>query len=272
METPPPQYPGYGPDAQGQSNYPRQMPYGYAPVPPRPPRVSLGAIREGWELMTQDMGTWVAASLVLMIFGMVLSVPLSLGFNYLFYGSVLGAPTFELNARWLFSQVGGGAVESALVTPFLSGIYWMCLKRIRGQQYSLRDLFYGLRFFPALAVVGFFSGVLMYLGFLLFVIPGLYMMGVLALAPLVAMDQRCGGLEAIRVSYQALRAHGFPMAGLMFLLCVMVGLSAMMCCVPILFTLPVYYFALALHYHAFFPPQEMSPTVPIMPTAPQYSV
>lgn len=273
MQTPPPQFPGYGPQGPAEhSNYPRQMPYGYGPVPPRPPEVSLGAIRDSWELMTQDLGTWVLASLILIVILFVVSVPLIGGINYVAFGSVFGSPNPELSARFLLLQIVQSAIVLGLITPFMGGIYWMCLKRIRAQEYGLRDLFYGLRHFPALAVAGFFTGLLTYLGFLLCIVPGLYMMGVLVFAPLVAMDQKCGGLEAVRLSYQALRPHGLMMFGLIFVLNLIVGFSGMLCGVPVLFTVPVYCFTIALHYHAFFPPQESRGAVPAMPVSPQYSV
>jgi hypothetical protein len=221
--------------------------------------------------MRQDWGTWVLAVLVVGVVSAIMVIPASLLLNYLFYGNILGVGAVPFDARYFAHFVVNGLVSTALSYPAVAGLYFMVLKRLRGERYSIGDAFAGFSHFPNLVVAGAATWVLLYGGLLLLIVPGLYAMGVTAFAPLVAIDQKCGGIEAVRISIEALKKQGFAMFGLLFVTYVVVLAGFLACCIGILFTTPLLYFVVALHYHAMFPPQGAYGQQAVMPAAPQFS-
>jgi hypothetical protein len=242
-----------GPPPQ-HSNYPRyNMPWqgpGTGAVPPGPPTVRFGAIGEAWNLVRQDLGTWAVAWLLFVI----------IYYAAIFVITIVMAVAFPetQSSPWspeaALLQTLMSFVSMAVYYPMLGGIFWMCLKRLRGERYSLADVFEGFKYALPLVVVGFLTSLLTIVGLFLLIIPMFYVIGVTAFAPLIAIDQRVGGIEALRRSYHALRGEAWMMFALVFITGIIAGLGACACLVGILFTLPIYSFVIALHYHAFFPP------------------
>jgi uncharacterized membrane protein len=211
------------------------------------------------------------AVLVVGVVSLIMIMPAYLLLNYLFYGNILGMGAVAFDARYFAHSAVNGIVSTALSYPAVAGLYFMALKRVRGERYGIGDAFAGFSHFPSLVVAGAATWVLIYGGLLLFVIPGFYAIGITAFAPLVAIDQKCSGVEAVRISIEALKKQGFQMFGLLFVTYVLITAGLIACCVGILFLAPLLYFVVALHYNSMFPPQGSYGQQPVMPAAPQYS-
>jgi hypothetical protein len=257
MQAPPP----------GYSNYPRYE-EGPRPVPPGPPQVRFDAIAEGWALMREDWGTWVLASLIVALVYFAVAFPLTFGINLLAVGNIWG-PQYG-DARYWPLQIIEALISQGVNMCFTAGMLGLCLRRLRGETYTYSDLFAGFpRFFTFLGA-GLLSSFVIMVGAVFCIIPGLYLAGALAFTPLVVLDQKAGAIEAFQISYATLSRHGLAMFAIMFITGLLVGLGFLACCVGVLFTIPVYFFVIAIHYHAFFPPQGGPEVVPS--ATPQYSV
>ena len=257
MQAPPP----------GYSNYPR-FEEGPRPVPPGPPQVRFETIAEAWALMREDLGTWVVAALIVGVLSLGISYPVNFLSNFLLVGNIQG-PAFGDVKFWpiltfqsLFSQ--------GISMCFTAGMLAFCLKRLRGEPLSYSNLFIGFPRFLTYLGAGVLYSIITFVGALFCIIPGLYLVGALAFTPLIILDQKAGAIEALQISYATLSRSGFAMFALPFVCSLLMLLGLFACCVGILFTAPIYFIVIAMHYHAFFPPQGGPEVVPT--TAPQYSV
>jgi uncharacterized membrane protein len=235
--------------------------------------VRFAAIGEAFELIRQDLGTYVLAVFLTGLLGYLSQLALQLPLQLLAIGprgnidEILFNPAFWV--LWLLLILVPNTIYFVLGAGFSS----MCMRRLRGQPVSIANLFDGFKHFFSLGAAGILTVLLKGSGFLLFIVPGIFAVGVLAFVPMVMMDQRCGALEGIRISYTALRRDWFMMA-VLACVCYILAMAGMcLCLVGVIFTAPIYYFTLAIHYHAYFPPQGGPQPEPMMaPIVPQYSV
>lgn len=251
----------------GPSNYPRYN-GGPSAVPPGPAQVRFEAISEAFSLMREDWGTWIVAALIIFLLSIGISYPVSMFVNLLVTGKTAG-PVWGDPRLGPVSAIEG-LISNGLNYCFLAGMYGMCLRRLRGEPYSFADIFVGLPRLLTFLGAGFLVGVITSLGLMLCIIPGLFLAGALAFTPLIILDQKTGAIEAIQLSYASLSKYGFGMFALLFVTGILVLAGLLGCCVGIIFVMPIYFFVVAIHYHAFFPPQGGPEVVPS--GAPQYSV
>src|SRR5262249_2995464 len=113
--------------------------------------------------------------------------------------------------------------------------------------------------FGGIALAVLISVVLTELGLVACVIPSFYIFGALAFAPLIAADQRCSGLEAIKLSYATLKPHAWAMFFLIFVAQLASGLGICACGIGLALTFPLYQVVIAITYNSFFPPQPAAP-------------
>jgi uncharacterized membrane protein len=113
-----------------------------AEIPPRKVRVGE-CLREGWQLFVKDAGIYVGYTLILAV---LLTIPVV---------SFLAPILHEV---------------------FIAGHYNIALRRLRGLPVSFGDIFsVWQRYFIPLVLTGLVTSVLIILGFVLLVIPGLYL-------------------------------------------------------------------------------------------------
>ncbi len=124
---------------------------------------------------------------------------------------------------WLISLIEfvpliGGLVYQLLWGALYGGFYLIFLKRIRGQEAALTDVFAGFRLaFGQLVLAGFLSSLLAGLGFLFCLVPGIYLMVAWAFSvPLVA-DRKLEFWPAMELSRKAVTRVWFPVFGLALL-------------------------------------------------------
>lgn len=241
VPPPPPNY----------ANYPRP---GYTGSGDRPPGVYFETIGEAWNLMSKNLGLWVGASAVGAILILIAMIP--------YYVVAIGSTLAQLaNDRPTETATGLGAelfsvllsfLGSMVSTVVMASLGKMALMALRGQTVVFSDLFLGFKRFIPIAMTGLAYSVLCTVGFLMCLVPGVFVVGALAFATLIAADQEVGPIDAIRMSYEALKKHAWMMFLLLLVLGVLMYVSAI-CCVGMLFTLPLMSIVIAMHYNYFFP-------------------
>lgn len=237
----------------GYANYPRPNIKG-APVPPGPPAINFSSIGEAWNLVREDLGIWVLMWFIALVIIFAISLPIGFALNMAFYGSIMGPATPVFDATYVAQQVASSIISGGLSYVVYGGIYAAHLKRLRGQQFAVDDMFIGFKHFIPLFGAGMIIVTLMFAGLLLLVVPGIYVTGASVFAPAIIVDQNVGAIEGVRRSFQALGKHAFPMFALLVLGVVLLIAGLLACCIGYLFAAPVFSFMIAIHYHAFFPP------------------
>lgn len=99
---------------------------------------------------------------------------------------------------------------------FYAGLYCVFLKRIRSEMASLSDTFSGFGSnFGQLALVGFISWLLMELGFVFCVVPGIYLMVAWIFCVPLVIDRRIEFWSAMELSRKVVTRVWFQMLGLL---------------------------------------------------------
>lgn len=96
---------------------------------------------------------------------------------------------------------------SVLSVPLMLGIYAAFLRLVREEQMEMGDLF--SQFPRTLAAIGLqiLTTLVVMVGFLLLIVPGILLSLDLALAWLVLIDDKCGPIEAMKRSRAMMRGH-----------------------------------------------------------------
>jgi len=136
---------------------------------------------------------------------------------------------------------------------FLAGIHWFFLRLARGEPATIGDVFAG--FGPALGpliLVGLVSFLLEGVGFLLCLLPGIYLMVAWHYAALLALDKRVDFWAALELSRKVVTRHWFGVFGLGLLAILFLLAGTIACCIGIFVTGPIATAAIVYGYRDLF--------------------
>jgi len=184
-----------------------------APPPPWTPptnvQVAAGRwIGEGWNLVKQDMGTYILISL---IFFLLNSVPF---------------------------------IQGALIAGF--HIYTM--KKIMGRRAEFGDMFKGFNFFIPTLVASLLIGLFTFLGTLACIIPGLVIAAMYKFTYLFIVDKRMDFWPAMQASHAVVKNDYFGFTMFLILAFLVNVLGLLCCVVGLLVTIPVTFAAITVAY------------------------
>jgi hypothetical protein len=166
------------------------------------------AISRGWTLVMDNLPEMIGATLL----GWLISVGLA------------------------FVPVLGWAVGVVL----MAGLDYMFLRRIRGEQIQIGDLFAGFNIaFFQLVLAGLVKWLLTSVGLVLCILPGIYLaVGYIFVLPLV-IDKRMEFWPAMEVSRQVVHQHWWSIFLLAIVLVLVVCAGFLACFVGVLISIPV---------------------------------
>jgi len=265
----------------GYAYYPRYYPQTKGPVPSPPAVVRFAAIGEAWQLIREDFGTFSVSCLVYAVLAWIVGTIVQMPLQVMMMGNMptmtrqpptnlwdLIPHTFQF---WSIYAIVNLVTQAAMFV-FGAGLFSICLKRLRGEVYGVANLFDGFKFIGPLAVAGVVVAVIKTIALLCFVLPDFIAVGAFAFVPLIIIDQKAGPFEAMALSFSSLKKEVLVMGMLVFVTYLLSSLGVCACIIGAIFTGPLYYMTIALHYHGFFPPQGGPETARVMPAVPQYSV
>ncbi|HUJ11174.1 MAG TPA: GYF domain-containing protein [Verrucomicrobiae bacterium] len=228
--------------------------------------VDIGnCISRGWNLLKEHFGPLVGTSLLIfLLIGGVgnllrVMVDLALGISFRPHG-LHGLELIRL--QWpgmLVSTVWNLLVGGAL----LGGLYHYYLKLIRGQPATLADAFRGFsKAFTSLTSANIAMGLLGLLGFLLCVIPGVYLGVAWRFTLPLVIDKQLGFWEAMELSRKVVTRQWFILLAL-FLVAGIISISGLvLCCIGIFATAPIGIASFLYAYEDIFGGQFVQPTDP----------
>jgi uncharacterized membrane protein len=260
-----------------------------AGTPARPDdRIALGeCFSKGWEGFQKNMGTLMLGAFVFLV------VNVSLWFISELAQSVVrmfmksgGSEEEMLKAAAIVVGLFFSILTSTVTTILSAGFLWMFVKNSRGKC-EFADLFAGFSSGVWLQILmagvawgaimvslalftlapGFFitekygSQIPAVIGALLFLIPMAYLsVGLGFVFPLI-LDRRIGWQEAMRTAISTVHRQWFPAAGLILVYTLLAISGVFVCCVGIIFTMPLGYAIWAEGYRRLFgdPPKTEDP-------------
>jgi uncharacterized membrane protein len=126
---------------------------------------------------------------------------------------------------------------------FVAGMYRFSLKVARGEPYSFNDLFSGVPFLLWVLVANFITAIVVGIGFVLLIVPGIILaLGLSMTVPLI-IDRNIGPIEALTGSWKLTEGSKGTLFifGLLAVAMSVAGLCA--CGVGLLLVLPIIYVA-----------------------------
>jgi hypothetical protein len=144
------------------------------------------------------------------------------------------------------------------------GLYLVFIRRIRGEAVQVGDIFAGFNIaFANLVLAGLVTWLLTTIGFVLCILPGIYLcVGYVFALPLV-IDKKMEFWPAMEVSRQVVQRHWWSMFGLVIVLALLVVAGFIACLIGAIVTIPVAIAALMYVYEDLFGASAALP-----PTAP----
>ncbi len=238
-------------------------------------------ISEGWKMFTTQWKGWVMLSLGM--FGAVI-VPMMIYFIFIWVTMIATAgsgASSDASSVGLFLIFASSFLLMLVLLPLsallTAGMHKAALKQIRGGQVEFKDLFSARD--RSLHVLGavLLQGVLVALGGVLCVIPGLLVAGLLFFTVPLIIDRKLGVIEAMKASAEMIKPNlvMFTLFALVVLL--IAGVGEIACLVGVLATLPLMFTMTAVAYRdcfgvegaALLPPAEPWAGASYSPPAPR---
>lgn len=136
--------------------------------------------------------------------------------------------------------------------PMLGGLYAMFLKKRRGQPITFGDAFVGFNLFVPLMLAYIVMSLLSGLGFLLCLLPGIYLCVAWTFTLMLVIDRKLDFWPAMELSRKMVNKHWWGIFGFL-LVCALINLAGVLaCCIGWLVTMPITFAATACAYEDIF--------------------
>lgn len=156
-----------------------------------------------WHRLWANFGALLLVSVVYFVMLMLVQVPSGI-LNGLIGSAAQGNALGTVLVAGLISVV----YSLAVVTPASFGLLYAYLRAARGEKPDVNDIFAPFqRAWLSLIVATLVAGIAIMIGFLLLIIPGIFIAARLSFYPLIAIDERLGPMDALRASWERTRGH-----------------------------------------------------------------
>ncbi|HDP89599.1 MAG TPA: hypothetical protein ENN42_06535 [Thioalkalivibrio sp.] len=166
-------------------------------------RLEMGEVLgEAWRLTRGMKGSFWGAALVVGLIAIIVSVVLN-------FAGLLWAGSMEALESSIVMQFGMQVAINAVMAPFGAGLIMIGVRRAAGLPVSFDTAFAYLGLFLPLAVLMVLQSILTGIGYLLLILPGIYLAVAYTLALPLAADRRFGSWQALETSRRAITRHWF---------------------------------------------------------------
>jgi len=207
-------------------------------------------ISRSWELVRKNFWPVVGVSLLVVIAIAVINQVMGL-----FTRSAIHAMIFQHRV-----SVGGlliifltSLASAPVYTILIGGLFKYYLKLIRGENAMVGDAFAG--FGPSagqLLLLGLVQYLLVNVGFLLCIIPGIYLSVAWYFATPLVIDGRLGFWDAMELSRKVVSKHWFIVFGFLLVVGLITACGILACCIGVFVSIPVGFVAVMYAYEDIF--------------------
>ncbi|XGV94591.1 MAG: glycerophosphoryl diester phosphodiesterase membrane domain-containing protein [Leptolyngbya sp. BL-A-14] len=142
-----------------------------------------------------------------------------------------------------------GTLISVLISgPLNAGFLIVAFKLLRGRATSFGDFFRGFNYYLPLFLVSLVSGVLIFIGFVLFIIPGVYLSVAYTFALPLVLEKKMNFWDAMELSRKLISKNWFSFFGFAFVLGLINIVGLLVLGLGLLVTIPLSVCAIAAAY------------------------
>ena len=150
-----------------------------------------------------------------------------------------------------------GILSYPVLMPILAGIVMMAINHSRGEEVNFKSVFNYYHLVGKLALAGVLIYILTIVGFLLLILPGIYVSVAYAFTIPLIVDKNMDVWAAMEHSRKTVTKHWFKVAGLMGLLTIIMVVSAIPLGAGLVWTVPLMFVTLyGLAYPIMFESEE----------------
>ena len=152
----------------------------------------------------------------------------------------------------LVGQFVISVLASALTYPFLAGVNMVGIRRAANQPVSFNEVFSGLGLFVPLLITAVVMTVLVYIGSLLLLLPGIYLGVAYMLAMPLVIERGLSPWQALETSRKAISQHWFKVFGLFLVLGLIMALSMIPLGIGLIWSMPLFIISMGVLYRTIF--------------------
>ena len=202
-------------------------------------------LSEAWQRVKGTKGIIIGGFVV--FYAVLLVASFLIGGFFGILGVVSDSPTLTVVVEMVV-----GIFASALAYPFMAGINMIGIRRAADQPISFNDIFSHFGRTVPLVITAIISMLLIYLGMILLIIPGLYLAIAYMLAIPLVVERGLSPWQALETSRKAITQHWFKVFGLFLLLGLITGISAIPLGIGLVWTIPLFTVAIGILYRTIF--------------------
>lgn len=222
---------------------------GLSPIEPGSEKFdALGCVKRGFDLAVRHVGL----VLLTMVVWIGLSIAVEIVLEIMDTAMGWGTGTIEDDGSSFIASSGSSPLNmliSHVFSIFLTlGFIRFMLNLVSGREASVAQLFGEGRLLLRGIIASLLFGVMAAIGFLLLIIPGIYLVARYGFFMNALVDRKCGILESFRISSDLTTNNRLNVVLLMFASLVVVILGLLALCIGVLFAYPVVALAWAVAY------------------------
>lgn len=237
-------------DQPPYAEYPRPEGGGYTGSG-RGPGVYFEAIGEAWNMVRQDIGHWVAATIVLFFIVLALRIPLYLLNQAMMPATPSPGQMGQIGVAFVVNLLLG-LIPVAVQTVLTTGMIAMGVRKARGEYINVSMMFEPFSRFGAVFGSGLLYTLVVIASAIACFFPSLYFSPILVLMPTVAFLKGVGPVDSLSLTYNRCKNYWASLLALTFVLGLVVFAGVCVCGVGLLVAFPIYCIVWAIHYRAFF--------------------
>lgn len=209
--------------------------------------LSIGEILgEAWRRTKGNKGTiWLAILLYIVAFAAVSFVA----------GMLTGYSAFDIEQQVNASMTSSllyNVIVNVVAGPLMAGMMMIGIKIARDEKTSPTEIFAHFDKLLPLVVASILMTILMMLGFILLVLPGIYLMVAYMLALPLIVDQNLGPWQALETSRKAITKHWFGFFGFLIVCLLLYIAGALPLLIGLIWVLPLLSIAFGVVYRNIF--------------------
>lgn len=202
-------------------------------------------ISESWAKVKGTKGIIIGGFLVFYVVMMLATFVLGAVFG------IFGAMGDSF-ATIIIGEIAISVLASALAYPFMAGINMLGIRRAADQPLSFNEIFSHFGRTVPLMITAIVMMLLIYLGMLLLVIPGIYLAVAYMLAIPLVVERGLSPWQALETSRKALSQHWFKAFGLFLLLGLITLVSIIPLGIGLVWSIPLFVIAMGVLYRTIF--------------------
>jgi hypothetical protein len=202
-------------------------------------------LSEAWQRVKGTKGIIIGGFLVFYV--VLLTASFLIGGFFGLLGFVSDSPVLAVVGELVI-----GILASALAYPFVAGISMVGIRRAADQPIRFNDIFSHFGRTVPLVITAILSMLLIYLGFALLIIPGLYLSVAYMLAIPLVVERGLSPWQALETSRKAITQRWFKVFGLFLVLGLISIVSAIPLGIGLIWTIPLFVIAMGVLYRTIF--------------------